>query len=126
MTRLGQERRDAGPGATESTQGWDAMASVDKQVSIQIMHVPDCPLVGRVRELVRQALARTSVQAEVEEWVGDYPSPALLIDGRDVTGRPQGQGAACRLDLPTEQQVLVALARGLAGKSAGRSQLRCS
>jgi hypothetical protein len=87
------------------------MSSVEDQISIQILHVPDCPLVGRVRELVRQALDRTNIQAKVEERVGDYPSPTLLIDGRDVTGRPQGEGTACRLDLPTEQQVLAALAR---------------
>jgi hypothetical protein len=87
------------------------MTSVDDQIRIQILHVPGCPLVAHVRELVRQALARTRTQAEVEERVGDYPSPTLLIDGRDVTGRSPGGGTACRLDLPTEQQVQAALAR---------------
>jgi hypothetical protein len=91
-----------------------------RQVSIQILHVPDCPLVVRVRETVRQALARSNLHAEVVELVGAYPSPTLLIDGHDVTGRPppadQQACAACRLDLPTEQQVLAALAR-LAGAS---------
>jgi hypothetical protein len=87
------------------------MTGVDEHIRIQILHVPDCPLVDRVREVVRQALVRTKVQAAVEERVGDYPSPTLLIDGRDVTGRPPSSGIACRLDLPTEQQVRAALAR---------------
>jgi hypothetical protein len=91
-------------------------------VQIQILHVPDCPLVGRVRETVRQALARRNLHAEVVELVGAYPSPTLLIDGHDVTGRPapadQQACAACRLDLPTDQQVLAALARLASGHRA--------
>ena len=89
------------------------MSSVDGEVRIQILHVPDCPLVGRVRALVQHALAHSKVQAEVEERVGDYPSPTLLVDGQDVTGRPlpPDTGGACRLDLPTEQQLLAALKR---------------
>lgn len=85
------------------------MRSVEGQIRIQILQVPDCPLVGRLRELVQQALARIEVPVEVEDRIGDYPSPTLLIDGRDVTGRPSGGASACRLDLPTEQQVLAAL-----------------
>jgi hypothetical protein len=82
-------------------------------VGIQILYVAGCPLVAGVRETVRRSLARAGVRAVVEERVGDYPSPTLLIDGRDVTGRPQRREArgACRLDLPTERQVLAALGR---------------
>jgi hypothetical protein len=78
---------------------------------IQILHVPACPLVDRVRETVERVLARVGVPAELDELVGDYPSPTVLIDGRDVTGRPLGEGAACRLDFPTESQILAALER---------------
>ena len=84
---------------------------MDTTVSIQILHVPGCPLVSRVRDQVERALARINVQAEVVELVGEYASPTLLIDGRDVTGRPPSPGSACRLDLPTEQQVMAALER---------------
>ena len=76
---------------------------------IEILHVPGCPLVSRVRDTVQRVLARLGVPAQVTELVGDYPSPTLLVDGRDVTGAPAAQCAACRLDLPTEEQVLVAL-----------------
>ena len=32
-------------------------------------------MLGRVRQTVRRALARYPVRAEIEEMVGDYPSP---------------------------------------------------
>jgi hypothetical protein len=88
-------------------------AGIRAGISIEILHVPDCPLVGRVRETVQQALAQLELHADVVERVGEYPSPTLLVDGRDVTGRPGDQdvSGACRLDLPTEQQVLAALVR---------------
>ena len=81
------------------------------RVCVQILQVPDCPLVGRVRETVRQALASTGVPVVIEELTGDYPSPTVLVDGVDVTGRPAGNGSACRLDLPTELQIVTALQR---------------
>ncbi|MBO0836585.1 MAG: hypothetical protein J2P28_13905 [Actinobacteria bacterium] len=80
---------------------------------IQILHVPDCANVDRVRETVRRAIGRARIPAEVEELVGAYPSPTLLIDGVDVTGRAPETSTCCRLDLPTEEQVLAAL--GAAG-----------
>ena len=76
---------------------------------VEILQVQGCPLVGRVRETVERALARSEIDAVVEELVGDYQSPTLLVDGRDVTGRPLERRSACRLDLPTEEQVLAAL-----------------
>jgi hypothetical protein len=77
---------------------------------IEILQVPGCPHVDAVREVVRRALDRCGLECVVGERVGDYPSPTLLIDGRDVTGRPPAaRGAACRLDLPTEEEVLAAL-----------------
>jgi hypothetical protein len=76
---------------------------------IEILQVPGCPMVDRVRETVRRALDRYRVQAEIEERVGDYASPTLLINGQDVTGRQSGDCSACRLDLPTEDQVVAAL-----------------
>ena len=79
-------------------------------VDVQLWHVPDCPLVDRVRDLLRRCLARTTVAATVHELQGDYPSPTLLIDGIDVaTGTTPTQLPCCRLDLPTESQILTAL-----------------
>lgn len=76
---------------------------------IEILHVAGCPLVGRVRETLNRVLSRLNLHLEVTERAGDYPSPTLLIDGRDVTGRPLAESSACRLDLPSEEQILAAL-----------------
>ena len=77
---------------------------------VQILHVPDCPLVEDLRAILRRTLARSGTAVEVEDLEGPYPSPTLLIDGTDVTGRSFIDGPACRLDLPTEEQILAALA----------------
>lgn len=84
-------------------------ATVNNTVTIELRHVPDCPLVDQVRDTLWCALARADLQANVNERVGDYPSPTLVINGHDVTGRPLEAHGCCRLDLPTESQILDAL-----------------
>lgn len=79
---------------------------------VQLLSIPDCPLVEQVRAALDRALAFTAGTAAVEELVGAYPSPTVLIDGRDVvTGAPPILGARCRLDLPTTPQIVAALER---------------
>jgi hypothetical protein len=79
---------------------------------IQVLHVPDCPLVGEVRARLRDCLGKARIAVEVEDREGAYPSPTLLIDGLDVaTGGPAASGTCCRLDLPTSDQILTALER---------------
>ena len=80
---------------------------------VQLLHVPDCPLVEQVRPVVLRSLQTVGVDATVEEAEGPYPSPTLLIDGVDVTGRSPGAGPSCRLDLPVEAQITGALRRAL-------------
>jgi hypothetical protein len=87
------------------------MMAQRKPYRIQLLYVLDCPLVESARSILKKSLAETHVDAVVEELVGDYSSPTILIDGFDVTGRsrePESQ-ASCRLDLPTHEQILVAL-----------------
>lgn len=80
---------------------------------IQILHVPDCPLVDEVVQLVRECPARLGDTGALDLRVGPYPSPTLLVDGIDVTTGAAVAGAArCRLDLPTTEQILDALAPG--------------
>jgi hypothetical protein len=90
-------------------------------VRIQLLHVPDCPLVDRVRATLRTSLAKTTLRVTIDEIEGPYPSPTLLIDGHDVTGRIASPEPSCRLDLPTEEQIVAALfsAGGIARDSAG-------
>lgn len=85
------------------------MSLTGARVVVQMRRVPDCPHIARVRELVRRVATETGVPIELEEVVGNFPSPTVVIGGRDVTGEPLGEGASCRLDLPTEEQVRAAL-----------------
>jgi hypothetical protein len=78
---------------------------------IRLLSVPGCPLVDSVRGILERSLAERQLHLVVEEVEGPYPSPTLLIDGLDVTGRTPDTAPSCRLDLPTEEQVLVALSR---------------
>lgn len=80
-------------------------------VRIQILHVPDCPLLGRARALVARCVAESAARVIVEEIEGPYPSPTLLVAGKDATGRGIDDAPSCRLDLPTDEQVLAALAQ---------------
>ena len=81
-------------------------------VRIQILQVPGCPLVDGVIQLARECQAHVGDSGPLVVSIGQYPSPTLLVDGRDVTtGEPVAGEARCRLDLPTGEQVLSALAR---------------
>lgn len=80
---------------------------------IQILSVEGCPNVDRAREAVRRGLALSGLAGSVpvEEIVGEFASPTVLVDGRDVTGHSLGPGSSCRLDVATEDQVAAALAQ---------------
>lgn len=79
-------------------------------MKIQLLHVPDCPLADRIRVRLHECLHQAGVSAAIEEAEGPYPSPTLLIDGVDVaTGTTPAAGICCRLDLPTDTQILSAL-----------------
>jgi hypothetical protein len=84
------------------------------ELRIQILHVADCPLVGGVRRDVQECLDRYGVDALIEEVEGLYPSPTLLVGGRDVTEHPPGAGPACRLDLPSRGQISRAIEAAIA------------
>lgn len=85
------------------------MSLTGRGIVVQIRRVPDCPHVEGVRNLVRRAAAEAGVAVELEELIGNFPSPTVLVHGGDVTGQALGEGASCRLDLPTQQQIRTAL-----------------
>lgn len=86
---------------------------------VELITAPDCPHADATRGLIADCLAQLDVTTQVIETVGPYPSPTVLVDGEDVTGRPAGRDTdACRLDLPTREQVLAALRASLAGPLA--------
>jgi len=86
------------------------VSTLRREPCVQILQVPDCPLVERLRWLLDECMAEIGTNKPVEVLVGEYPSPTLLIDGIDVaSGTPLRGRAFCRLDLPTRTQILDAL-----------------
>lgn len=82
---------------------------------VELLQVPDCPNAAAARRVVQDCLARIGATVPIEETVGPFPSPTVLVDGHDVMGGPGGRPAdgACRLDLPTTERVLAALRASL-------------
>ncbi len=88
-------------------------ARTPRRRQVQVLQVPDCPLVDRMLALVEEARVEAGIELDVEVRVGQYPSPTLVIDGLDVaSGLPASTTACCRFDLPTREQVIAALRRG--------------
>ena len=86
------------------------------------MLAPDCPNAATARAVLTRCLDRLGVAVPVQERVGDYPSPTILVGGVDVMTEACGAPAvrACRLDVPTTSRVLAALrARITAARSGG-------
>ena len=68
---------------------------------VVVLHHEGCPLFTPVLELVRDCVRELGIDAVVSERVARYPSPTVLVGGRDVMGVP-GDGTpvdACRLDV---------------------------
>lgn len=98
-----------GPVTTPLTPATSDVVTSRTPVRIVILHVPDCPLVEQVRATVNAAVIAAGIEATIEEIEGAFASPTLLIDGVGVKGGPFHDVPSCRLDLPTEEDVLVAL-----------------
>ena len=78
-------------------------------MKIELLWLPGCPHVDAARALLRRCLDRLGLDSTVTERTGEYPSPTVLVDGRDVMGEPAAAGASCRLDVPSEGGVMAAL-----------------
>ncbi len=84
---------------------------------VELLLVPDCPHAQAARAVLAAGISELGAPVTIQETVGDFPSPTVLVDGVDVvTGRVFERGtAACRLDVPTVSDVVAAL-RAAAGK----------
>lgn len=78
-------------------------------MKIEVLHVSECPNGDAARALLRECLAELKLDVTVEDKVGAYPSPTILVNGVDVMGAPASHVAACRLDVPTRRRLLLAL-----------------
>jgi hypothetical protein len=55
-------------------------------LKIELLSVAGCPHVDAARKLLNDCVEELHVRAQIEEKVGDYPSPTIRIDGEDVMG----------------------------------------
>jgi len=92
-------------------QGRRGNRPVSGALYVQLLHVPDCPNVEGALRRLRDCLADLGLDAEVEDLEGDYPSPTILVNGRDMMGTAIHHGASCRIDVPTRERVVSALTR---------------
>lgn len=79
-----------------------------KLPKIELLYFPGCPNVEASRENLKTALKTFSKKPVAFEEVNihdpespeeyrNWPSPSILVNGRDVEGLPQAEGAACRI-----------------------------
>jgi hypothetical protein len=80
-------------------------------MKLELLLTPGCPNAAATRAVVAECLDRLGLAIPIQERVGDFPSPTILVDGVDVmtglTGAPPVH--ACRLELPTRSRLLAAL-----------------
>jgi hypothetical protein len=91
-------------------------------VIVELRAVPGCPNLPAVRGLLRACLAELGPPPPFIEVTGDYLSPSVLVDGIDVTGADTDGAAACRLDLPTADDIRTALRWALDGSTGSASR----
>ena len=81
--------------------------------NVELLYVDNCPNVDQVRLDLASVIDELGCGCEILELCGDYPSPTILINGQDVIGQDQTGSnpseGACRLDLPTRDQIRSAL-----------------
>ena len=79
-----------------------------KTPKIELLYFPGCPNVDDARENLEKALKAISTDSipfeeinihdpESPEEYRNWPSPSILVDGQDVEGTPETEGAACRI-----------------------------
>lgn len=90
-------------------------------VIVELRSSPGCPNVDSVRRELFAVLAELGLPPEVNEVVGDFPSPTVLVNGVDVMGGDGEGSAGCRLDLPSAEQIRAALRPVMAGESAAEA-----
>jgi hypothetical protein len=80
-----------------------------RPVRIEVMVVAGCPHAAEALAAVRRCIARLGLDVAVIESQGDHPSPSVRVNGRDIMGEAVTAGPACRLDVPSEAQLMRAL-----------------
>lgn len=98
---------------------------------IQFLWFDGCPLADATRAALEQAmeienLARGHYESvdlldpATPESLAGWGSPTILVNGRDVTGQPRGDGVGCRLydtgdRVPSAETIAAAIRNGRGG-----------
>ena len=98
-----------GPATSTPAPAISDIVTCRPSVHIVILQVPHCPLGDQVRATVNASMTTARIDATIEKTEGVFASPTLLIDGVEVIGATFHDTPSCRLDLPREENVLVAL-----------------
>src|SRR5258707_7665812 len=90
-----------------------------RAVRVELVYFTGCPNVAPMRQLLHRCLEQLGLRCEIIEVDTDTPtasdayrrmgSPTVLVDGKDVLGGDLGGAESCRLQLPTEAELMVAL-----------------
>jgi hypothetical protein len=93
-------------------------------VTVELLLAPDCRHGPAARAVLAECLDQLGLDLPVQERVGDYPSPTVLVDGIDAMTNAAGAPGrrACRLDVPTMARVLAALRRSAATRERDRDR----
>lgn len=93
-------------------------------MKIEVISFRGCPHAEQARVNVREAISTAGIAVSVVEWDRDeagappyvrgYPSPTVLVDGRDVSGDAgTSDHASCRTaGAPSAESILQALRDG--------------
>ena len=78
---------------------------------VELLQHPGCRFAPMTHQLVQQCLTALAIHTRILVRVGDYPSPTVLVNGTDIMSRASALTStrACRLDVPTRDQILAAL-----------------
>ena len=86
---------------------------------VELVYFTGCPNFAPMRELLHRCLERCGFDRAVVEVNTDDPttpatyrrfaSPTVLVDGVDVLAGTLSDAAACRLDLPSETDLIAAI-----------------
>lgn len=75
---------------------------------VQLLYFPGCPNVAETRRALAAAMEQLALDPDAIEAVNvhgracpdhlrNWPSPSILVDGRDIEGTPAVDAAACRI-----------------------------
>ena len=94
---------------------------MNDNINVQLLYFPGCPNVEATRKVLIAALENLSLGAseikevnvhdpKTVEHLRNYPSPTILINGRDIEDIDPNNAAACRLydgqgGVPREEKI---------------------